>query len=40
MAGLVAHLDEDRLVLRNWFDVIVSGASGRSVSLVPATTPK
>lgn len=32
MAGLVAYRPEDRLVLRKWFDVIVSGASGRSVS--------
>lgn len=33
MAGLVAYRNEDRLVLRQWFDVIVSRASGRSVSI-------
>ena len=34
IACLVAHRDEDRLVLRKWFDSIISGASGRSVSIV------
>ncbi|OQV03217.1 Fungal specific transcription factor domain-containing protein isoform 4 [Cladophialophora immunda] len=32
MAALVAYRHEDRLVLRNWFDAIVSGASGRSIA--------
>ncbi|KAJ8125883.1 hypothetical protein O1611_g7755 [Lasiodiplodia mahajangana] len=30
MAGLVAYREEDRLVLHHWYDVVVSGTSGRS----------
>ena len=31
LAALVTHKDEDRNVIRKWFDVIVSAASPRSV---------
>ncbi|KAI0109228.1 fungal-specific transcription factor domain-containing protein [Nemania sp. FL0031] len=30
MAGLVAYREEDRLILDRWYDVVVSGGSGRS----------